>query len=54
LPGGVGVAGGFAGVSELEEDVGFGAPVSDLAEDYLGLLVGVDGLDGVFVAIIAV
>jgi hypothetical protein len=44
LPGGVGLAGGFLGVHELEEDVGFGAPVSDLAEDCSCLPVVVDGI----------
>ena len=40
------MAGDFLGVSEVEEDVGFGASVSDLANDFLCTLVIVDGIGG--------
>lgn len=46
LLGCVGLAFGSVGVPKLEEDVGFGAPVSDLAKDCLCLLVVVNGIDG--------
>ena len=43
---------GFLGVPELGKDVGFGAPVSDLAEDCLCLLVVGDGIAGASVAMV--
>jgi hypothetical protein len=43
---------GFLGVSELEEDVGFGAPVADLAEDRLCVLVVADGFARAPVAVV--
>jgi hypothetical protein len=44
LAGCVDLADGFLGMPELDEDLGFGVPVSDLAEDRACLLVVVDGI----------
>ena len=52
LPGCVVLACGFLGVPELGQDVGFGAPVSDLPEDCLCLLVIADRVAGASMAMV--
>ncbi len=51
--GGVGVAGGVAGVAELGEGVGFVVAVADVAVEVEGVLVAVGGL-GVVVEVVGI
>jgi hypothetical protein len=44
LPGWVGLPVAFLSVTQLDEDAGLGAPVSDLADDSACLLVAADGI----------